>query len=212
MKTIAANQKLKALDTAQLKEELAKSLEMTAKHINYLGQIWKELESRGEDMSDMRFGLAAYLPLIANNKMDANILIKYAGQKTLLGALSNLPIDEQRKIADSGYVTLVKLDENGTRSEIQTPLTKLAAADIYQVFSDTGVRTTDDQFRLVDRRFSKPNLAKPKRAKARRVKVDAKDRVLLVSNTAADLDRVIEALSDYYGLDLTEIIARKSKR
>lgn len=203
---------LQSLDTKSLKKELGRSLEMTAKHLTYLAAIWRELESRGEDLSELRHGLAAYLPMIAHERLDANLVIRYAGQKTLLGALSNLPIDEQRAVSESGYVTLVKLDNEGQRQEIQTPLSKLSAGDVYQAFSETGLRSSDDQFRLLDRRANRSIPAKNRHRKARRVKVDAEENVLLVSNMAADLDRVLEALSSYYGVDIAGFLKKAKKQ
>lgn len=198
---------LSALSTDDLKHELGRSLEMTAKHITYLAMIWKELEDRGEDLSDLRHGLAAYLPLIARSKLDASLVIQYAGQKTLLGALSQLPIEEQRQVSESGYVTLVALDDNGQRQELQKPLSKLSAGEVHQVFSDTGIRSSDDQLRLLDRRKNRSApTKKPKHRRARRVKVDAQENVLLVSNMAADLSRVLDALSDHYKVDLASLI------
>ena len=197
--------------TDELKRHLAGSLEITAKHMMYMATIWRELEDRGEDLSDLRHGLAAYLPLIAHNRIDAHLVIKYAGQKTLLAALSSLPIEEQRRVAETGRVPVVRI-EGDTPTEVQTPLTQLAAADVNLVFSEDKVRTPSEQAALLERRQSKVGGKKRPRRKARRVKIDREERVLLVSNSAADIDRVVDQLSEFYGIDLQSIIQAETAK
>ena len=54
-----------SLDTAELRAELASAIGLTAKHLLHLAAIWAELEHRGEDLTDLRTGIGAYLPEIA---------------------------------------------------------------------------------------------------------------------------------------------------
>ena len=61
----AAYEKLVAMPTPDLREELARALTITADSLMYLAAVWKELEQRGEDLSDLRTGLGVYVPLIA---------------------------------------------------------------------------------------------------------------------------------------------------
>jgi hypothetical protein len=200
---------LKALSTDELKRLLAGTMELTARHLVHMAGIWRELEERGEDLSDLRHGIAVYLPMIAHGRVDAAIVIKYAGQKTLLAALSNLPITVQRRIAETGYVALVSTHEDSIET-VEVPLSRLSAAAVHQVFSDDGVRSPEDQIRMLERRRVRPAKAPKAPRRARRVKIDRENHTLIVSNTAADIDRVVDQLSAYYGVDIRQMIEEKA--
>ena len=210
MNELAQANDLKNISTGKLKQELAKSLDITASHLNYLAKIWAELEARGEDLSELRRGILLYLPLIANNKVDSRIVIGYAGQKTLLSALSRLPLDEQSKLVDSGYVTTVNLDDDGGKVEVQKELSKLTASEVYKVFSDDDIRSPDEQYKLIAVKESQA-LTRPKKnyRKARRVSFDKDAGVLIVSNVSADMSRVVEQVSQYYGVNLMAFINKE---
>lgn len=207
MKALAPlnNKQLKTVSTEELKRHLASSLEVTARHLQYMAGIWRELEERGEDLSSLRHGIAAYLPLIAHDRVDASIVIKYAGQKTLLSALASLPIGEQRQIAETGYVLVARTTDSDKAETVEVPLSRLAAAEVFQVFSDDGLRSPEDQIRFIERRNIRAPTTRYVR-KARRVKIDKEAGVLLVSNSAADIDRVVDQLSEFYGVDLAQLI------
>ena len=53
------------MDTPTLRGELARALTVTAETLEYLAAIWRELERRGQDLSELRKGMGQYLPLIA---------------------------------------------------------------------------------------------------------------------------------------------------
>ncbi|ECC3255689.1 hypothetical protein YD04_002146 [Salmonella enterica subsp. enterica] len=141
--TETLSRELSLVDTETLKRELTRGLEITARHLTYLAKIWRELERRGEDLSDIRRGLLAYLPQIAEERVAPEIVINYAGQKTLLTALSTLPIETQRTIAETGYVNTI----NDTGDEIAAPLNTLRAAEIDRIFDIRAgmIRSVDEQ-------------------------------------------------------------------
>ena len=55
---------VKSMTIQDLKAELAKTLSITAEYLMYIAAIWRELESRGEDLSSM-----AKLPLREQQKL-----------------------------------------------------------------------------------------------------------------------------------------------
>ena len=71
-------QVLGSMSTQQLRAALAQSLTISARHLAYLASVWGELEKRGEDLSDLRTGLAVYLPQIAAGRLDADAVIRFA--------------------------------------------------------------------------------------------------------------------------------------
>lgn len=200
---------LQSMSTDDLKSLLAHSVQVTARHLQYLAAIWVELERRGEDLSSMRAGILEYLPMIANHRIDARVVVNYAGQKTLLAALSRLPIETQSSIVESGYVTVVSLDHDGSHQDLQTPLNGLTARQVYQVFADDRLRTPAEQYKLLAAKEARTESTRSRSPrKSRRVKVE--NGVLIVSSAAADLDRVIDALSEHYGVDIRSVLKKSS--
>jgi hypothetical protein len=195
---------LKVASIDQLRRELSRALQITSKHLVYLGAIWRELEERGVDLSDLRSGIAAYLPMIAHERLNAELVVKYAGQKMLLNALAQLPMHEQNTIAKDGFVTVVKLDGDDV-SEIQVPLTSLSSHDVYRVFSDKGVRPPSEQVRLLSKKPKPPK--RPRRA--RRVALDREDASIVVGQSSVSIDRLICLISDYYKTDIAAMIAER---
>lgn len=192
----------KSASTQALKHELGRALDITADYLSYLAQIWQELETRGEDLSGLRSGLMAYLPMIANNRVDARIVVNYAGQKTLLAALAKLPIEEQRRVAEYGYVTVAQSDEKDNFHEVQVKLSEIRAADIHRVFSDRGVRTPAQQIRV-------QGLAQEKKPKKQITSIihydhhDGED-LLVISGKRVRVSGVIDSLCERYRLSASD--------
>src|SRR5882724_9369466 len=69
-------QTLRDMDNDTLRRELSRALTVSAEHLIYLAQVWRELERRGEDLSDLRSGLGAYLPLIASGRLAAEAVVR----------------------------------------------------------------------------------------------------------------------------------------
>ncbi|EAU5748051.1 hypothetical protein GUO57_004332 [Salmonella enterica] len=147
MNQITEASNLASLSTLELKNELSRGLEITSRHLVYLAKIWRELENRGEDLSDIRHGMLSYLPLIANEQVEPGLVVNYAGQKTLLAALTSLPIEVQRQISETGYVDMASDDGR----VVQVQVSRLRAADVYRVFDMQAqrVRPVAEQAKLI---------------------------------------------------------------
>jgi len=137
-------------DTETLRRELASTLTMTARQMQRLALIWQELERRGEDLSDLRTGLASYFPLIASGKLDAQAVVQFAGKTTLLNKIALLPLAEQRKLAEGGNVTLVVAAPEGGFREVDKPVHALTLTQTMQVFGDGRIRSPKEQFGIVE--------------------------------------------------------------
>lgn len=129
--------------TDELKRELAKSLNLSAEHLARIALIWQELTRRGEDLSDLRTGLTEYLPDIAAGRLDANVVVRFAGRKTHINALRLLPVDEQRRLLET---ELDVVDDNGDITTVR--LDQIPAAQLRFVLSENGVRPIPEQRRL----------------------------------------------------------------
>lgn len=152
--------RIKGLPTEALRAELADALGGTARSLLQLATIWRELEARGEDLSDLRSGIGVYLPAIAAGTVLPETVVKYSGQPTLLRAVSALTPDEQRAMLAGGTVPLVVRSEDGYTHRM-LPAHALTATQVRQVFGERSIRTEAEQIALLT--------GAPARARRRRV-------------------------------------------
>ena len=103
------------------------------------------------------------------------------------------------------------LQVDGARDGMETAVRAMKEAagmprvDTHRVFAETGLRSPDEQVSQSQARKEKPTIRR-----ARRVQVDADAGVLIVANAAADLDRVLERLSEHYGVDFAALIKTRN--
>lgn len=140
---------LTALDTPALRKRLAQTLTVTAEVLQDLAVIWRELERRGEDLSDLQSGLSAYLPMIASGHVAAEAVVQFAGRASVLRQIAQLPIEEQRRLADGGMVRVLVTQPNGTVSEEDLPAQRLSLSQIRQVFAGGRIRRPAEQLRAL---------------------------------------------------------------
>ena len=138
----------------------------------------------------------AYIPLIAHDRLDARVVLQFAGQKTLLAALSRLSIHEQCKVLDTGVVPSLRI-EDGQAVEKRLPLGSLAAADVHLIFDDAGVRSIADQRVLLASRLGRE--IKKKKDKAYRTvrKATVENGRLVIGGVAMDAAKVAELLKSH---------------
>ncbi len=196
---------LSTMTNDDLKRELSRGLSITAEYLSYLASIWQELTRRGVNLSDLRHGLMEYLPAIANKLMHPELVINYAGQKTLLAALSRLPYSAQNDFAKNGFVSVAKIDGDGSQ-EVQASLSDLTAADVYRIFGEGYVRTPAEQYK-----HSLLQQKKPKKItrKTSNVKLDTETGMVKVSNNTVDPKLLLTVLGELYGVDLHQVIGAK---
>lgn len=201
--TVLNEYQISEASTDALKERLAESLEFTAKHLTYMGMLWRELESRGEDLSHLKKGMSIYIPMIAYGKLDARLVIGYAGQQTLLTALAELDTEEQLKLIEKPVVDVF---DPSTEETKQKELIDLRASEIQQIFGTKGVRSSVEQIKLANKPSAKKS--KKKSTKVLR-KVIISDNKMIVGGASIDLAKVVDALSEHYDVDIKSLIIRK---
>lgn len=181
------------ISTQALRAELARTLTISAQTLMRLALIWRELERRGEDLSDLRTGLAGYLPLIAAGQLDAEVVVRFAGNKTLLQSVSRLPVDEQHRLATGGQVDVLTFDEHGNPIATPLPVHALTATQARLVFDDGRLRPRDEQLALLNaKRLSKSGNAGGKR----RVSIDRERRTIRIGRVHVALGDVFAALAE----------------
>lgn len=134
---------LSDLSTPQLRDELARGLTLTAHTLTRLGQVWAELERRGEDLSDLRHGLARTLPLIASGRLAAEAVVAFAGRPSVLRAVEGLPLREQIQLSQGRAIQVI--DPADPKAVQEMPLDRLPAAALRLVFADGEIRSPEAQ-------------------------------------------------------------------
>jgi hypothetical protein len=144
--------------TDELRAALATSLTLTAQHLVHLSAIWTELESRGEDLSELRTGISVYLPLIARGDLNAQLVIKYAGQTMLLRHMAELPKEDQDRLVIDDTVTVVDY-RDGEFIETSMAASKIDARLLSQVFQK-GILNSEKQHEIARRRVMRKQKGK----------------------------------------------------
>ena len=189
------------MSTDAIKAELAKVLEITADNLAYMAQLWKELNARGEDLSALQGGMMGYIQLIAIKKLDAQLVVAYAGRKTLLNYLARLPLSEQQKIAKNGKVHVV-VEKDGDYVNKSVDLTNIEYEQITQIFdinAKDGFRSELKQIEMLEARSAPHRLRKRRLTK---VEIDKKSGTMFVGGKHVMLESVIEAIEKAYNIKI----------
>ncbi|SMF80671.1 hypothetical protein [Pseudobacteriovorax antillogorgiicola] len=185
--------RLASMSTDDLKKHFSRALEVTADHLNYLASIWQELETRGEDLSDLRSSLSVYIKMIAHKKIDAHAVVEFAGQKTLLNALSGLPLDQQKSLLETKRVDVLNRE---TLTKEKVPLAELSSADVNMVFGGGKIRSIAEQKSLVTSIAKPAKKGRRQPRKITKVGMDIERNVIEVNEgrTRIDLDAICSTL------------------
>lgn len=136
---------LAKLDTAELKEELAKSMRITGEHLLRMAAIVRILEDRGEDLRDIRYGIVGYLRRIACGQVLPEVVAKFQGAPMLLSRISHLPLPDQHRIVKCDSISVSAGVVDGEIQHRSVPLLAMSRDEIYQVFASDRVRDEAEQ-------------------------------------------------------------------
>lgn len=186
---------LQQMSTQTLRAELAQSLTMTARHLRRLAVIWRELESRGEDLTDLRTGLAIYLPQVASGQLSADAVIRYAGQPLLLRSIATLPPQDQDRLAAGQTVEVLSAGPDGTWTTTRISAHAITASQARLLIGPGHIRSTEEQrAQLEAERVAAARRRRP--AQRARVRYDARADVIRVGNASASVGEILQALTD----------------
>jgi hypothetical protein len=194
-----ATRDIRTASTADLKTELAKGLTLTVQTLARLAIIWAELESRGEDLSDLRRGIAAMLPLIAAGTLAPEAVVGFGSRPSLLRALVGLPLEKQRAIAAGEPVPLVTDAGDGEYAVTPLPASALTAAQVRQVFAVGEIRDADQQRAMIEARRSPVRRIDPEPVRNYRVRPDVEGGVVRVGKATVKPAEIVSALSAMSG-------------
>ena len=194
----AAGLEVSHVPTAMLRAELARGLSLTADTLTRLGIIWAELERRGEDLSDLRRGLARTLPLIAAGRLAAESVVAFAGRPGILRAIEGLPLDQQRRLAAGEAIPVI--DPSHPADVQDMPLAALPAASLRMVIGDGEVRLPSAQ-RLALRARSAKRRSEEGEPRRYRPRYDQEAGVVRIGKMEVALSDLLTELSSAGGPD-----------
>jgi hypothetical protein len=187
--------RLRALESDALRRELADSLAGTAHHLLRLAAIVRILEERGEDLTELRIGMLGHLRRIAYGQVLPETVVRFAEYPLLLQRVGQLPIPEQRRLADGESITIAVRREDGTFDHREADPLAMTPQQIHQVFSRGSIRGLGQQILTLEDR--------PARAKAAAVKSDCRaDRErggIVVGRKFVPLAEALAAIADTRG-------------
>lgn len=141
---------LHLVDTASLRRELARALQVTAENLIYLAAVWRELEKRGEDLSALRHGLGAHLSEIAAGRLDAEIVVQFARAPSILRTLAQLPVRKQRQLARGEPLKIVEATPYGSEPAVRAaPAYHLKASEIRLAIGNGKIRSIEEQTEIL---------------------------------------------------------------
>lgn len=179
--------------TDELRSALTSLLEVTAETLTRMALIVQELERRGEDLSDFKTTLVGNLRKIASGQLSAAAVVRFGGSPLLLNKISQLPIDDQEKLA-AGKRIAVAVKAGDTFTERMVDPLDMGRETIGLVFGTDGIRTVSEQIPRIENNDLKPT-RKP-RAKKRKIWYDSENSVLRVGNYKIPVNEVLAALGD----------------
>lgn len=185
---------LAKIPTEQLQEELRRTLEVTVESLVRTAAIVRELEHRGIDLSELRIGLAGYLRQIAHGRLSAKAVVRFAERPLLLRAVSDLPLEEQERLADGEPVKLAVFGDHGQVDHRMVDPLDLSADQIRLIFGGPVIRSVSQQVPLLEDRRVRATRRASSPASGR-ITADRERGGLIVRKTFFPIAEVIQAMA-----------------
>lgn len=180
---------LAKMTIAELRNRLADGLRLTAVGIELMGRYWRELERRGEDLSELRAGVGRYIPLVAAGRLSAHAVVSFIGYPSILRVIEGLPVERQRQLADGAAVQVY---DAATKTTQSIEAKKIPPGLLSAVFADGRELGPKEQALVINSR-------KVRSVTMRTVRVNRAEGTIRIGNSKATIAQVIAALSEAAG-------------
>lgn len=180
----------KTMTDAQLRERLAMGLGATVSGLKDMAQCWRELETRGNDLSELRNGMGRYVALIAAGRLTPEIVVAFLGEPSKIRAVEGLPLARQLAIASGAAVHFY---EPTKKTVLEVPLAKLPAENLSYVFRNGRELDASEQAII-----QRPIKREPERT-AKTVKVDRQSQSIQIGQTTVPVAKIVSALAESAG-------------
>lgn len=166
---------LKKMSDEQLMEVISDSLAMSANGLQRAAEAIGELERRGRDLSEIRFGIMPLLRKIGSGQLMPQAVEKFAGKFTLLNKIAALPLSDQARIIGDEPLAVAR-GKDGKFDSFSCTAANMAPDLIRLVFASDHIRTVEEQIAVLRARDS----AQPKLVPDGEIKLDRKRRGIVV--------------------------------
>ena len=157
---------LQGVTNDELRARIRDAVGLTETAIRNLASLWMEAKRRGLDMSDIRFPLAQFLPLVSAGKLLPSLVVSMAGQRRSLERVAELPIAQQDKLARGEPVLIWRAD---TDVIVEKPLEKLSYPELASVIRAGEILTPEQQRGALTKR----TVRKPRSSRIVEIRLDA---------------------------------------
>lgn len=156
--------KLEAMSVADLKQNLADCLRVTAADMLKLALIVHVLEAKGENLDAMKMSLLYSLRKVACGQVLPEVLVRFGGNDRLLRLVANLPIQDQHKLARGEPLPLLVFTPNGANTTRMVNPLIISTNEREQLFDTDHIRNEAEQALYLDRK-RQDEIRKQKRQK-----------------------------------------------
>lgn len=87
--------------------------------------------------------------MIASRRLDAEAVVRFAGNRSVLSAVATLPLEEQRQLAKGGTVPVVSACDDGQYITQKIPASNLKPSQVKLVFDAGRIRPASEQQTLI---------------------------------------------------------------
>ena len=193
-------ERIAAMTIAELRQALTDSLTTTATALIRLALVVQALETKGEDVSELRVPLLTYLRRIATGQLLPGVVARFAENPALVRKVEQLPVTDQERLADGQPVQLVVRGANGEpwTHRLADP-SKLDAAQRGQVFAADHLRSAEEQILLLESRGLKAAAPPTPRPRTRKAQADVARGGIVIGSSFATAEDVLKALAELKG-------------
>lgn len=188
------------MSVQSLKTALAQEVQVTSVSMLRIALMWRELENRGEDLSELKGGaLFEFIPHVARGNLLPSTVVHFAGNKRLLRAITFLGHDIQRKLISGESVPIVNIDQKGSPRVRHLPAAHIPQNLIGIAFAGKDVRSIEDQKKIALVKFTRTQISKTKYIKQGApilVVVERDKNRIKVANLELDLDKMLVSLQE----------------
>lgn len=180
---------IESLATEEVEHRFAEATLRTARGLLEMAACVRVLESRGHDLTSLKMAILPYLRLIAHGQLVPELVLRFAASPSLLAAAARLPVNDQRKLLETGVVSVSVVEADRSIGVRDVDPRALSRHELSRIFSDSGIVPPERQVIAPRQRT----------ARKRRVRIDAKSRQVYISNASAPLADFMAAMAEAAG-------------
>ena len=154
----------------ELKERLVGALAVTAQKFVEVGEILRELDDLGADTSDLKMWWIHYVRKVAYGQLLPGLVVRYFGNRKLLGIAASLPLHEQRLLASGEGVKLLTYSPDGQLAlpdgkpnNLMVQPLDMTKDQLRQAFASDHIRSLEEQAAWLADKRTKAKGPKPEK-------------------------------------------------